>query len=152
VARETPVLAQQGRICALVVGEQPGMRRLLTLILTRLTLEVAEVSSNHQLLGAFGKLPSLVVVDVDPSYEQGMVVWHMLRRHPGTATIPSIFLVEAGNDFIRRLATLAGATVCLDKPFHPRDLRSSVERLLHLAPGPETLDDRRGDVRRPTLL
>jgi DNA-binding response OmpR family regulator len=128
------------------------MRRLLKLILAGLALDVDEVSSNYQLLDTFGKLPRVVIVDVDPSYKQGMIVWHFLRRNPYTANIPSIFLVEAGNEFIRHLATMAGATICLDKPFHPRHLRTIVMDLLSLTPGPDAADAHCCDVRRPASL
>jgi DNA-binding response OmpR family regulator len=62
-----------------------------------------------------------------------MVFWHSLRRNPSTASIPSVFLVEAGNEVVLRMADMAGASICLEKPFHPRDLRASVERLLSRA-------------------
>jgi CheY-like chemotaxis protein len=152
VASQTPLPAAQDNICALVVGEHAGMRRLLKLILGALTLDVDAVSSNHQLLDTVGKLPRVIIVDVDPSYEQGMVVWHLLRRNPYTANIPSVFLVEAGNEFIRHLATMAGATICLDKPFRPRHLRTIVEDLLSLMPGSDGADAPRADVRRPAAL
>jgi len=148
VARDTLVPAPQDNICALVIGEHPGMRELLKLILGGVALEVHEASSNDPLrTGTCAKLPRVVVVDVDPSFEQGMVVWHSLRRNPSTANIPSVFLVEAGNEFVRHLATLAGATICMDKPFHPRHLRTILERLLSPAPGPDAADARSSDAR-----
>jgi DNA-binding response OmpR family regulator len=128
------------------------MRGLLKVILGGLALDVDEISSNHQLLDTFGKLPRVVIVDVDPSYAQGMVVWHVLRRNPYTAHIPSVFLVESGNEFVRHLATLAGATVCLDKPFHPRQLRTIVRDLLCMTPGSGAGDGHRSIVRRPAAL
>jgi CheY-like chemotaxis protein len=152
VTSDTLLPATQDNICALVVGEHAGMRRLLKLILGGLALDVDEVSSNHQLLEIFGRLPRVVIVDVDPSYEQGMVVWHMLRRNPYTANIPSVFLVEAGNEFICHLASMAGATICLDKPFHPRQLRTIVEDLLSLTSGPDAADAHCRHVRRPAAF
>jgi CheY-like chemotaxis protein len=115
---------------ALVVGEHAGMRQLLKRVLGGLALEVCEASSDQHGLSASSRVPSLAVVDVDPSFDQGMVFWHSLRRNPSTASIPSVFLVEAGNEVVHRLADMAGASICLEKPFHPRDLRDSVERLL----------------------
>ncbi len=147
MAHDTLVPAPQDNICALVIGEHTGMRQLLKLILGGVALEVHEASSNDPRPGTFAKLPRVVVVDVDPSFEQGMVVWHSLRRNPSTANIPSVFLVEAGNEFVRHLATLAGATICMDKPFHPRHLRTILERLLSPAPGPDAADARSSDAR-----
>jgi CheY-like chemotaxis protein len=152
VASEGNLPAPQVNLCALVVGEHAGMRGLLKVILGGLALDVDEVSSNHQLLDTFGRLPRVVVVDVDPAYAQGMVVWHMLRRNPYTAQIPSVFLIESGNEFVRHLATLAGATVCLDKPFHPRQLRTIVRDLLCMTPGSGVGDGHRSIARRPAAL
>jgi CheY-like chemotaxis protein len=115
---------------ALVVGEHAGMRQLLKRVLGGLALEVCEASSDQHGPSTSSRVPSLAVVDVDPSFDQGMVFWHSLRRNPSTASIPSVFLVEAGNEVVHRLADMAGASICLEKPFHPRDLRDSVERLL----------------------
>jgi DNA-binding response OmpR family regulator len=109
------------------------MRQLLKHILGGLALEVSEASANQHSLSTGSRIPSLAVVDVDPSFEQGMVLWHSLRRNPSTASIPSVFLVEAGNEVVRRLADMAGASICLEKPFHPRDLRTSVDHLLSRA-------------------
>jgi CheY-like chemotaxis protein len=139
-------------MCALVVGEHAGMRRLLKLTLGSLALDVHEVCSNDSLQNALRKVPSVVVVDVDPSYRHGMVVWHLLRRHPVTANIPSLFLVEAGNEFIRRLATVAGATVCVEKPFHPRHVRTIVADLLSLASRPNVAEGRCSDIRGAAAL
>jgi CheY-like chemotaxis protein len=128
--------------CALVVGEHAGMRQLLKLILGGLALEVSEASSDQHGPNPVSGSPSLAVVDVDPSFDEGMVFWHSLRRNPSTASIPSIFLVEAGNEVMHRLADMAGASICLEKPFHPRDLRTTVECLLSRALDltPPTLD------------
>jgi DNA-binding response OmpR family regulator len=109
------------------------MRQLLKLILGGLALEVREASSSHYSPTTYGRLPSLAVVDVDPSFEQGMVVWHSLRRNPSTAHIPSVFLVEAGDEVMYRLAGKAGASVRLEKPFHPRELRTIVDGILSRA-------------------
>ena len=125
---------------ALVVGEHAGMRQLLKLILGGLALEVSEASSEQHGQSTGSSLPSLAVVDIDTSFEQGMVVWHSLRRNPSTASIPSVFLVEAGNEVMHRLADMAGASICLEKPFHPRDLRATVERLLEPGAGLDPAD------------
>ena len=109
------------------------MRQLLKLILGGLALEVSEASSSQYGPSTYARLPSLAVVDVDPSFEQGMVVWHSLRRNPSTAHIPSVFLVEAGDEVMYRLAGKAGASICLEKPFHPRELRTIVDGLLSRA-------------------
>jgi CheY-like chemotaxis protein len=76
----------------------------------------------------------IIIVDVDTSLEYGLSTWHHLRRNPMTIAIPAVFLVEAGQESLRRLARMAGATVCLDKPFRPRHLQSLVQSLVGLSP------------------
>jgi DNA-binding response OmpR family regulator len=109
------------------------MRQLLKRILSEFELDISEASSSQYDPGSCGRLPSLAVVDVDPSFENGMVVWHSLRRNPLITYLPSVFLVEAGDEVIYRLAGQAGASTCLEKPFHPRDLRTIVDALLSRA-------------------
>jgi signal transduction histidine kinase len=53
-----------------------------------------------------------------------------LRWTPTTATIPSVVLVEGGDLELREMVSEAGATICLEKPFRPLQLRNTVQGLL----------------------
>jgi DNA-binding response OmpR family regulator len=127
--RDTTPAGRQ-RIRVLLIAEHPGMHRLLRLILCGLEMDVQDAGSTSVTGDAVQALPRLVVVDFDTSLHRGLNVWYELRLNGIAATIPSVFLVEAGEERLHRLATTAGATVCLDKPFRIRDLRRIARCLL----------------------
>jgi DNA-binding response OmpR family regulator len=122
--------AWRERTGVLLIAEHPGMHQLLRLILCGLEMDVHEAGPTYVLAESVRTLPRLVVVDFDISLQGGLQSWRELRLNPMAATIPSVFLVEAGEERLHRLATTAGATICLDKPFRIRDLRRIARCLL----------------------
>jgi twitching motility two-component system response regulator PilH len=115
---------------ALIVGEHPGMRLLVRLNLNDLPLEVLETNTADAHERVRWDLPHLVVVDLHPPLDKGLTLCRELRWTPTTATIPCVVLVEGGDLDLREMASEAGATICLEKPFRPLQLRSTVQDLL----------------------
>jgi CheY-like chemotaxis protein len=115
---------------ALIVGEHPAMRLLVRLNLSDLPLEVRESSTAQAREQLSWDLPHVVVVDLHPPLDRGLALCRQLRWTPTTGTIPSVLLIEAGDADLRGLAIEAGATICLEKPFRPLQLRSTVQSLL----------------------
>lgn len=115
---------------ALIIGEHPGMRLLVRLNLSDLPLEVRETNTAQARDQVRWDLPHLVVVDLHPPLDRGLAFCRQLRWTPTTATIPSVLLIEGGDADLRELAGEAGATICLEKPFRPLQLRSTVQSLL----------------------
>ena len=64
----------------------------------------------------------------------GFGVCEILRRQPGTATIPIIILTAWATSDARHLGLDLGALDYITKPFSPRDLVERVQRLLNLRP------------------
>jgi CheY-like chemotaxis protein len=150
---------------ALIVGEHPGMRLLVRLNLNDLPLEVLETNTADAHERVRWDLPHLVVVDLHPPLDKGLTLCRQLRWTPTTATIPCVVLVEGGDLELREMASEAGATICLEKPFRPLDLRHTVQVLLdssgrmdslyndNSAPGNSDDDDSRGfDQDEPARL
>jgi CheY-like chemotaxis protein len=115
---------------ALIVGEHPAMRLLVRLNLTDLPVEVRESNTAQARDQLSWDLPHVVVVDLHPPLERGLALCRQLRWTPTTGTIPSVLLIEAGDADLRGMAIEAGATVCLEKPFRPLQLRSTIQSLL----------------------
>jgi CheY-like chemotaxis protein len=132
------------RLRALVVGEHPGLRRMVRVQLADLPVDVDEASMTEARERVRWELPNVVVFDVGPPVQHVLETCHQLRWNPMTTTIPALLLVESGDAKMRTLATEAGATLCLDKPFHSRQLRQTVGRLLdcsaHKKPNADTTD------------
>ena len=60
----------------------------------------------------------------------GFAVCEILRRNPGTATIPIIMLTAMSGELGRLSGLESGANDYLTKPFSPRQLVSKVDALL----------------------
>jgi CheY-like chemotaxis protein len=74
--------------------------------------------------------PSLIVMDWMMPGMTGIEVLRALKQDPSTRAIPVILLTGRGEQNDRKVCLEAGASVFLTKPFDPRDLIDSVERLL----------------------
>jgi CheY-like chemotaxis protein len=77
--------------------------------------------------------PAVIVSDVMMPGMDGLTMARQLRSDPALAHIP-IVLVSAKTRSEDRVAGLAVAEVCLNKPFHVPELRAHVHRLLGAAP------------------
>jgi CheY-like chemotaxis protein len=106
------------------------MRLLVRLNLSDLPLEVRESNTAQARDQLSWDLPHVVVVDLHPPLDRGLALCRQLRWTPTTGTIPSVLLIEAGDEGLRGLALEAGATICLEKPFRPLQLRSTIQSLL----------------------
>lgn len=106
------------------------MRLLVRLNLSDLPLEVRESNTAQARDQLSWDLPHVVVVDLHPPLDRGLALCRQLRWTPTTGTIPSVLLIEAGDPDLRGLAIEAGATICLEKPFRPLQLRSTIQGLL----------------------
>jgi DNA-binding response OmpR family regulator len=115
---------------ALIISEHPGMRLLVRLNLSDLALELRETNTAKARDQVSWDLPHVVVVDLHPPLDRGLALCRELRGTPTTATIPAVLLIEGGDADLRGLAIEAGATICLEKPFRPIELRSTVQSLL----------------------
>jgi len=115
---------------ALIISEHPAMRLLVRLNLSDLPLEVRETNTAQARDQLSWDLPHVVVVDLHPPLDRGLALCRKLRWTPTTATIPAVLLIEGGDADLRGLAIEAGATICLEKPFRPFQLRSTVQSLL----------------------
>jgi DNA-binding response OmpR family regulator len=115
---------------ALIVGEHPAMRLLVRLNLSDMPLEVRESNTAQARDQLSWDLPHEVVVDLHPPLDRGLALCRQLRWTPTTGTIPSVLLIEAGDEDLRGMAIDAGATICLEKPFRPLQLRSTIQSLL----------------------
>jgi putative two-component system response regulator len=115
---------------ALVVDDDPQMRRLLTGLLKHqgFTCEVAgDVTEARSRLETF--TPELVLLDVRMPGESGMILARELaeRRHG-----PAVLMVSGEDDAeVAQIALDAGALGYVTKPFKPNDLRIAVRNAQH---------------------
>jgi DNA-binding response OmpR family regulator len=74
--------------------------------------------------------PALIVLDLMLPEVDGLEVCKILRRDPGTATIPILMLTARAAEMDRVLGLELGADDYVTKPFSPRELVLRIKKLL----------------------
>lgn len=74
--------------------------------------------------------PSVILVDVEMPVMDGPAMLANLRKHPGTAHIPVLFMAARTVDGAERRFTFFGAQAVIVKPFEPLALSALIRRHL----------------------
>lgn len=116
----------------MVVDDDSGVRRLLSIRLRSHGYEVATASSGEEALANFtGFAPHLVIADLRMDGMDGMVLFQTLRdRYP---TLPVIILTAHGSIAEAVEATNNGAFGFVTKPFEAPALLEKIESALRLS-------------------
>ena len=119
----------------LIVEDQPDIRKLI-----RMTLEFEDYEIHEAADGAFGLLmasavgPDLVLLDVMmPGELDGLQVCQRIKSDPRLAHIKVVLLTARGQARDREAGQQSGADDYLVKPFSPRQLIETIERLVAVA-------------------
>ncbi len=115
----------------LVAEDDPALRRLVDMLLTNQGFEVRAVSDGADALSLVEEWePDACVVDVMMPRISGLTVCRELRSNPRYATVPIIILTaRVFDDDIQEVMDLGGIEF-MSKPFNPRQLMASLERLV----------------------
>jgi DNA-binding response OmpR family regulator len=119
----------------LAVDDERDVTDLVAFQLTRAGCTVLTAADGRQALASVHhRKPDLIILDLMLPDIDGFGVCEILRRQPGTATIPIIILTAWATSDARHLGLDLGALDYITKPFSPRDLVERVQRLLNLRP------------------
>jgi serine/threonine-protein kinase PpkA len=111
----------------LVIEDDPGIRRSLTLTLKAAGYTVVEAGNGRAGLEIAGiELPDLIICDVNMPEMDGYGVVERLRKMPALASIPFIFLTARSERADMRRGMNLGADDFLTKPFTRTELLDSV--------------------------
>jgi DNA-binding response OmpR family regulator len=120
----------------LIADDDADHRELLGIALHRLGHDVIEATDTDTAMRAAdaGGLDA-ILLDVRMPGESGIELCRLLREHPGTATVPIMFVSADVNDNRILAALQAGADDYLTKPFHRAELGTRLENLLRARSG-----------------
>jgi two-component system response regulator GlrR len=144
--------AQKRKAKVMVVDDDPGLLRLLTIRLRAENYEVEPVASGPAALESAARFrPDLVITDLRMEPMDGVTLLRELQsRYPG---LKVILLTAHGTipDAVR--ATQSGAFSFLTKPVEKQELLDQVQKALKIS-GQATIDEdwRRGIVTRSPLM
>jgi DNA-binding response OmpR family regulator len=120
-----------GKPLVLVVDDEPGILRLVDLILTNGGFRVLKAENGLEALRlAEERRPDLVMLDIRMPEMDGMEVMRRLRQRTNT---PIILLTGQGEDEKRILGLESGADDYIVKPFNPAESCARVRAVLRRA-------------------
>jgi two-component system chemotaxis response regulator CheY len=117
----------------LIVDDSPTIRKMVRASLQSLddASEFIEAGSGLQAIEqlACGKV-ALIVLDLNMPDMHGIDVLRFVRAHHAYKDVPIIVLTTRGDEASRDVATRAGASTYLTKPFAPQVLAVAARELL----------------------
>jgi two-component system alkaline phosphatase synthesis response regulator PhoP len=123
----------------LSVDDEPDVTDLVRFHLTKAGYHVLTAASGREALEIIRlHRPDLILLDLMLPDIDGFGVCEILRRQPGTATIPIMILTAWATNDARHFGLDLGALDYLTKPFSPKELTARVQQLLNLRPVAQT--------------
>jgi two-component system, chemotaxis family, chemotaxis protein CheY len=116
----------------MIVDDSATMRRMIRASLRDLgDVRFDEADSGLAAIERLSIAPiSLMTLDLNMPDMHGLDVLRFLRAQPIYAALPVVVLTTRGDDAARTSARDAGASLCLSKPFDPRELAAQIRELL----------------------
>lgn len=115
----------------LVADDEAGIRNLVCEVLAEAGFRTMPAEDGEEAVRlALQRQPALIVMDVMMPKMDGYTTLTRLRGHPLTKEIPVIMLTGQVEPVYRTLSAGVGAVAHLTKPFSPRQLTETVERVL----------------------
>jgi twitching motility two-component system response regulator PilH len=115
----------------LVVEDQRSQREMIAALLRNNGLNVSLASDGVEALEQIqGNCPDLVVLDIVMPRMNGYEVCRRLKNDPKTKNVPVVICSGKGEEFDRYWGMRNGADAYISKPFHPKELISTVKQLL----------------------
>jgi two-component system OmpR family response regulator len=112
----------------LLVDDDPNIRQLVGLYLTREGFEVQEAERGDEALKAFrASAPNLILLDI---MLPGMDGWQVCREVRKVSNIPIIMLTAKDETFDKVLGLELGADDYIAKPFEPKELVARIKAVI----------------------
>jgi len=123
----------------MVVDDEPSVVVLIRFILEKVGHTVTQAFNGQEALKALGvdpadpaaDLPDLILLDVMMPVVDGYTVAITLRNHPRAGAIP-ILVITAKTDMRQMFNALPNVKAFFNKPFDPKSLRETVNKILNI--------------------
>ena len=120
-----------GKALVLVADDDPLVRDLVSDVLAEAGFRTVRASDGAEVMDlALQQKPALILLDVIMPRMDGYTTLTRLRGHRATQHIPVVILTGQPGPLYETISFGAGATAHMTKPFSPRQLMDTVERVL----------------------
>jgi len=124
--------AERSRCTILVVDDEPHIRRLIEVNLSKLGYKIEQAADGQECMEKLATSdPDLVLLDWMMPRKDGMETMGMIQADERLKKIPVAFLTAKGQDADIFKGWESGASVYLTKPFNPRELITFVDRIIY---------------------
>jgi len=115
---------------ALIVDDEPNVRRLLHTILNK-NFEVFEGEDGKQAIEiANTQKPDVILMDMMMPKMDGLTACHAIKQNPATRSIPIIMVTAIGFELNVKLSQQMGASGYVTKPFSSQVLLEKIAEVL----------------------
>jgi CheY-like chemotaxis protein len=116
----------------LVVDDEPGVRQLVSKILSR-EYTVVEAKDGEEAIDAVrSQSPRIVIMDMMMPKMDGLTACYAIKKDPATRGIPVIMLTAIDQELNKKLSTtVMGANKYMTKPFDAQELLATIRQLLN---------------------
>lgn len=117
----------------LVVDDEIHIVQVVAIKLRNNGFEVLTAENGAQALEiACEQIPDLVITDYQMPLMTGVEFIENLREHPGASEMPVIMLTARGFAIDEEKKNALNISMCLSKPFSPREVLQSVQDVLKI--------------------
>jgi two-component system alkaline phosphatase synthesis response regulator PhoP len=127
-------MTTQERKKVLVVDDEPGVRQLVSKILSREYVVVEAKDGEEAINAVRSQSPGIVIMDMMMPKMDGLTACYTIKKDPTTRNIPIIMLTAIDQELnIRLSTTVMGANKYMTKPFNAQELLVTIKQLLDIA-------------------
>lgn len=124
--------AERARSTILIVDDEPHIRRLVEVNLSKLGFKIEQAADGVDCLEKLKTMrPALILLDWMMPRLDGMQTMQQIQADEALREIPVAFLTAKGQDADVFAGWSSGASVYLTKPFNPRELIAFVDRIIY---------------------
>mgnify|MGYP001060483926 FL=1 len=119
-----------GKKKILVTDDEENIRLLVSSMLGNDYIVLGASDGREAVNMAHSQKPDLILMDILMPKMDGYTACHALKKDPATKAIPVVMVSAVGYELNVKLSQEMGASGYITKPFEPRDLLDTIERVL----------------------
>ena len=115
----------------LIVDDEPGVRQLVSKILSRDYTVIEARDGEEAINAARSQKPDIILMDMMMPKMDGLTACYAIKKDPATKGIPVVMLTAIDQELNKKLSTtVMGANKYVTKPFSAQELLETIRQLV----------------------